>query len=159
MLMPAWHLSGRWRDVLLWRAKPLRAVTNTYVHLLSVSRDDFIALREPFPRAFFAVKTWTMFREIVAYFSQQMRHEQAVAAAHPERSVRMAKGDPLPLQVKDLAPPPAIKWSAAQLDALGTPQLLELRKAADAALEKRMLELESQSKSDAQYDRRSHLAA
>jgi hypothetical protein len=60
-----------WPDLLLTKAKPLRAVTNTYVHTSSVSKRDFVNLIHAYPNAYKAVKTWTLFKEMAIYMMRE----------------------------------------------------------------------------------------
>jgi hypothetical protein len=60
-----------WPDLLLSKTKPLRAVTNTYVHTSSVSKRDFVNLIYDYPNAYKAVKTWTLFKEMAIYMMRE----------------------------------------------------------------------------------------
>jgi hypothetical protein len=66
--------SARRAFLPLFGDKPLRAVTNTYVHTSSVSKRDFVNLIYDYPNAYKAVKTWTLFKEMAIYMMRESRN-------------------------------------------------------------------------------------
>jgi len=123
-----------WPDLLLLRSKPLKAVTNTYVHTSFIGKEDFVRLRNEYPNAYFSVKTWTVLKEVTAYMIRECGNVKAVEAKEAKKGVdESATG----------VAPPALSWSEQEIDSLTATQCLALKKSVDLSLEKKIKEGEA----------------
>lgn len=84
-------------EVLLSQLRGVAAaVTNTYVHVNWVDREQLFGLRGGFPHAFRAFQTWTIFRAALRELVDQARRRRSVAARSSAAAANQASAGSAP---------------------------------------------------------------